>query len=434
MSRSSSFASVVTFVVACGAAAPSVVAAQAPAPTAPRQAPATPSAPAIRPRQPATAVREGEVQSDPIRCWWKTDRTAVRVGERFTLVLTCGVIETAGITVVPAVNQLEAGALSLTPFEAVSGVRREDVVTPPWRYLQFEYTMRLLAEGFFGQDIEIPALTVTYNLLAPGGGAEGRDQTYLLPAMPMRVLSLVPRAAADIRDASGQTFAGVESRRFRASTAMVVAIILFAFAALVVVFAIARAAGRFRARTATAVRPMSAPSLLGASLRALAGVRSEAGRDGWTPELAARAVAALRVAGAVALGRSVTQEFVDADALERPGQLTIRTGLLRPKRALLSAPTTPAVILSRLEKGKSPGAQARVTLQQLAEALQVFGAVSYGRASELDSSALTNALDTAVAAIRRLRLSARLPLAGLRGSFSGASSSSAIRPATVDRS
>ena len=94
----------------------------------------------------------------------------------------------------PAVNQLEPGAVSLTPFEAVSGNRHEDVVVPPWRYIQFEYSMRLLSEGFFGQDVNIPSLTVTYNLQSPGAvSTEGRDQTYVLPALPMRVLSIVPR-------------------------------------------------------------------------------------------------------------------------------------------------------------------------------------------------------------------------------------------------
>src|SRR5918994_1080062 len=114
------------------------------------------------------APRPGEVESDPIRCWWKADRSAIRVGERFTLVLTCGVIETSGITVVPAVNQLEPGAISLTPFEAVAGIRHEDVVVPPWRYIQYEYAMRLLSEGYIGHDVNIPALTVTYNLQSPG--------------------------------------------------------------------------------------------------------------------------------------------------------------------------------------------------------------------------------------------------------------------------
>src|SRR5688500_18683069 len=188
------------------------------------------------------APREGEVASDPIRGWWKTDRTAVRVGERFQLVLTCGVIEVGSTTVVPALNQLEPGALALTPFEVVSGVRREDIVAPPWRYVQFEYSARLLADGFFGQDLNIPALTVTYNLQAPGGGSTGRDQTYVLPPLPMRVLPLVPRTASDIRDASGQTFESIESRRFRAQAARVASAIAFAFAGLLAIFAVVRVA------------------------------------------------------------------------------------------------------------------------------------------------------------------------------------------------
>src|SRR5687767_1654115 len=285
----------------------------------------------------APAAKPGptEVASEPIRCWWKTDRTAIRIGERFQLVLTCAVIETTGVTVVPAVNQLEAGAISLTPFEAVSGIRRDDVVVPPWRYLQYEYTMRLLSEGFFGQDVSIPALTVTYNLQAAGAGSEGRDQTYLLPAMPMRVLSLVPRLVGDIRDASGQTFAAVESRRFRATAAMVVAAIAFAFASVMAALALARVVGRYRVRDPKAVRPLPAPSLLRGCLSSLADVRAEAARGGWTPQLTGRALAALRIAAALALGRSVAQEYVAADAPERQGQFAVRSGMFRRKRAML---------------------------------------------------------------------------------------------------
>ena len=93
--------------------------------------------------------------------------------------------------------------------------------------------MRLLSDGFFGQDVTIPALTVTYNLQERGSGSQGRDQTYILPALPMRILSLVPKSADDIRDASGQTFASIESRRFRASLATTTAWIAFAFAVAV---------------------------------------------------------------------------------------------------------------------------------------------------------------------------------------------------------
>lgn len=354
--------------------------------------------------------RAGEVATDPIRCWWKTDQTAIRVGERFTLILTCGVIETSAITVVPAVNQLEPGAMSLTPFEAVSGVRREDVVVAPWRYLQYEYTMRLLSEGFFGQDVQIPSLTVTYALQAPGGGSEGRDQTYMLPPLPMRVLSVVPRAADDIRDVSGQTFADVETRRFRATASFIGAIIAFAAAAVLAVLVLARVAGRFRRRDAKAVRPVPTPLLLRGCLRELNGLRAEAARAGWTPELRARALAALRVAGALAIGKPVAQQYVSGDARERAGQLAVRTGLVRRKRAFLSAATTPAAIAGRLQQGTVRGAQSRVNLEQIAEALQVFAAASYGRAATADASALNGALDNAVAAIRKLRVGALWPM------------------------
>ena len=78
----------------------------------------------------------GEVETAPIKCWWKTDTTAIRIGERFTVTLTCGVIETSSLKVVAGTNQLDPGAVQLTPFEVVSGVRRQDVVAPPWRYFQ----------------------------------------------------------------------------------------------------------------------------------------------------------------------------------------------------------------------------------------------------------------------------------------------------------
>ena len=354
--------------------------------------------------------RPAETATDPIRCWWKTDRTAVRVGERFKLVLTCAVIETPATTVVPAVNQLEPGAVILTPFEAVSGIRREDVVVPPWRYIQYEYTMRLLSEGFFGQDITIPSLTVTYNLQGPGGDTQGRDQSYLLPPLPMRVLSLVPRMGTDIRDASGQTFESVESRRFQSTAALIAAWIAFAFAVVLVALAAARAAGRFRARDPKTVKALPLPVVLGGCLRTLAEVRREA-QGGWTPELRQQALAALRVAGALALGKPVAQEFVTADTRERSGQLPVRTGVVRRKRAVLSAATTPLAIATKLQKAPPASAQARVTLEQIADALAVFGAATYGReATAPDSSTLNTSLDDALAAIRRLRLSSLWPM------------------------
>jgi hypothetical protein len=332
------------------------------------------------------------------------------VGERFNLVLTCSVIETGTITVVPVLNQLEPGALSLTPFEVVSGVRREDVLAPPWRYLQFEYVLRLLNDGFFGQDINVPALTVTYNLRAAGGGTPGRDQGYILPALPMRILSLVPASSADIRDASGQTFATIEARRFRASAALVSAGIMFAFAAVLAGFAVVRMTSQYRARRAAAARPLPAPSLLRGSLRELARVKADSAREGWTPELARRAVAALRVAGAVGMGRRLAQSIVAGDAVEREGQVSVRTGLIRRRRTLLSASTTAKVMTAGLGNGRGPRPWARTSLESILEALRVLSTTAYGRNGHVDQTSLDTALDDSIRAVRRLRLGSLWPL------------------------
>jgi len=359
--------------------------------------------------QTASDPRQGEVETDPIKCWWKADRTAVRVGERFGLVLTCAVIETGPTTVVPALNQLEPGALSLTPFEVTSGTRGDDVVAPPWRYVQFDYSVRLLADGFFGQDLTIPSLTVTYNLQS-AGGTEGRDQTYVLPALPMRVLSLVPRSVSDIRDASGQTFATIASRRFRSSLALVLGWVSVAFAAVLSLMAVAGATRQYRAKAAAAVRTLPVPSMLGACVNSLAAVGSDAARDGWSPALARRAVAALRVAGAVALEQPVAQDFADQDAVERDGQITTRAGWFRSQRVLLSAAVTQRTIAHHLGNGRRVRASSRARLEPIGEALGVLTVASYGRDGKADASSLDAALESSQAAVRSLRTSARWPL------------------------
>jgi hypothetical protein len=361
--------------------------------------PARPAAPAIAPRAP----KPGEVEADPIRCWWKADRTSVRVGEHFGLVLTCSVIETGAITVVPVLNQLEPGALSITPFEVVSGVSHDDVVAAPWRYIQREYSVRLLSDGFFGQDVTIPALTVTYNLQERGNGSQGRDQTYILPALPMRILSLVPKSGDDIRDASGQTFASIESRRFRASLATTSAWIAFAFAVIFGIFAIVRVASQLGIKSRGVVKPLPASSLLGASLSALARVKHDASQAGWTSELSRRAAAALRIAGAVALGRPVSQSVVGPEAAERDGQLTFYRGWPRRRRVLLSASTTSRTIATGLNNGHSPNGQARANLESISDALSVLNTAGYGRQTKEDSSALSSALEDGTQAVRRIR-------------------------------
>jgi hypothetical protein len=67
-------------------------------------------------------------------------------------------------------------------------------------------------------------------------------------------------------------------------------------------------------------------------------------------------------------------------------------------------------IASQLQKAPPAGAQARVDLEQIADALAVFGTLTYGRPAESDSSALNKTLDSAVDVVRRLRFGSFWPI------------------------
>ena len=363
---------------------------------------------ATRPK-PRPAPPAGQVAEEPIRCWWKTDRTAVNVGERFAVVLTCAALEAGQTIVVPNVSQLDGGAIQLTPFEVVSSTRRADVVAAPWRYVQFEYGVRLLADGFFGQDVNIPALTVTYNFRTADGANTGRDQSYVLPALPMRVLSLVPRSATDIRDTSAMTFGDIESARFRATVARVSSWIATAFAVVLAILALFRASQRFRKRSPEAERHVSELAWLGACARSLREVRQDAA-SGWSPELARRALPALRLAGASALGQRVAQQRVERDAEVRDGQIAVRNGWFRRGRTVLSASTTRATVdAAASQKGLS--GRARGALAALGPALESFSVAAYGRnTAPPEGTELTSALDRSLDAVRSLRTGALWPV------------------------
>jgi hypothetical protein len=361
--------------------------------------------PSLLAAQPA----EDEIAVEPIRCWWKSDRSAVHFGERFVLTLTCRVVETSAVTVSPSLTALEPGAVLLTPFEAVGGRRYEDIVAPPYRYLQFDYDVRFLGEGAFGTDVAIPPLTVTYAVqAAAGGGAQGREQRYLLPAIPLRVVSLAPQGATDIRDASPDTFGVIESHRFR-TTAALVGTGLFAGLALVLVAVagVRAAAGRRRVR-ATVVRPVGAPTVLQGCLRTLREVRAEAARDGWTAAHARRAATAFRIAGAAAMGRPIAQVPVPGRKKPDEGQVVVRRGLIRRRPVLVSAPTTPDAITRHLAQDDLSAGD-RATLEPIEAALRTCSVHAYGRNGTIDGAALDAALDAGTRAVRRLQMTRLWP-------------------------
>ena len=103
------------------------------------------------------------VTVSPIACWWRASASAVRVGEEFTLVLTCSMLETETTTVVADRSRLDPQVIQLQPFEVIDGPQAAESQTISSRFLQYEYTLQYIGEDF-DQDLEIPPLEITYHV------------------------------------------------------------------------------------------------------------------------------------------------------------------------------------------------------------------------------------------------------------------------------
>jgi hypothetical protein len=370
----------------------------------------------------ATPLAQAQ-ESEQIKCWWKTDKNAVEVAEQFTLTLTCGVSEARGAKVVPKMEQLDPGAVQLSPFEVVGGTRHEDIVAPPWRYFQYEYTLRLIDDDAFGEDEDIPGLTVTYNVQSDVAGASaGRDQMYVLPDLPMRIMSLVPKKAADIRDSARESFAAPEARLVRATAEFIAAGILFGFSVLMLAFAVVHVIRRNLERAEVKPPVLSDTRLVRACLQEIERLQTEVKRGGWTPERAGSALTALRIGGAVAMGRPVSQAPVDMAVPAREGQLAVRKGIFKRERMVASAPITPDVVERyRINgNGQVTSVRTKAMVDELGKSLMVFSAARYGRNGSLDVPALNRALESARNSLKHLLVTTLWPMRAAAAVFQSA--------------
>lgn len=362
-----------------------------------------PADPTIRQR-PTNPTNPAEVVVPPIECWWKTDRSAVRVGENFVLTLTCAVLDAERVQVVVDESGLAPSALHLVPFDIVGGERFRDILNAPRRFFQYQYTMRVLGEEFFGKEITLPRLQISYrvqNSLQGGAALQGREAQYSLVPVPIRVLSLVPAGTADIRDTPSDTFGDVDARLFRSNLLLILAGVAFVLAGLVAVMLLARAAVKRRVTASARHRTVSPGAVLRAASRELGRVQAESQSGGWNTDLAGRAAAALRLAGAVALSRPISHKEVDRDTPPTEGQVIAAPGIgmLRGRRTVLSASVTPDTTSLN---GKS--APASPSWQSLSQSLGVFSAARYSRNGGIDGTALDAALAEGWDAVKRLRV------------------------------
>src|SRR5687767_1416847 len=336
-----------------------------------------PQVPSPKPQAPPVDM----VEVEPITCWWRTSTTAVRTAEPFDLRLTCSVVETEANKVVPDFSKLDPTVVQLPPFEVLGGTHAADLVAPGKRFFQYDYRLRLMSEDMFGGDVPIPPLEIAYRIesqVAGGETVQGREQSYSLPRASVRLISIVPDDTSDIREAPAAAFTRIEDRDSRANLLQTIATVLFALAAVIAVMMLV---GMVRRKTKTetlAHARLAGRTVLGTVSRELDEVQ-RASRGGWTPELAGRALAALRIAATYAVGKTVGQRL--PKPLEAPveGELVV-SGPFGRGRAFVSGSAT------------SESATVASAPHGLADALRTLTTARYGRtekAGDLDDAVAT---------------------------------------------
>jgi hypothetical protein len=331
------------------------------------------------------------VEVDPVQCWWRTSVPSVRVGEQFTVHLTCSALETESTTAVIDRARLGTASVQFPPFEVTGGTQSADYVTAGRRFMQYHYNARLIAEDFFGSDIVLPALSISYRIesrVQQDAALQGREQTYELPALTMKINSLVANDASHIRESAVPTLDAIAAREFRARMFRLLALILFGVAALTLAVALLGWVRQRRKQDMAAARHLLPNrTVLAGVRRELADVRRQAQGAGWSLDTVSRALAASRVVAGYAAGHAVTQREVDEAS---GGELLLRGGLLGRRHIGVSAAATPYAL-------RHAG-----TAGDLDSALTTLTAARYGRTDTYDGGALDEALSSVMRAADRV--------------------------------
>jgi hypothetical protein len=345
------------------------------------------------------------VEVDPLRCWWKSSVGGVRIGETFSVVLTCAVLQNDAVQIETDETRLGSSVVVMSPFETVRGSHPADIYSGDRRFFQYEYVLRLINPDNIGKDVPIPPMLLHYRVnsrVAANASLQGRDHLYVLPNLAIRVLSTVPTDATDIRDASNESFGIAESLGFRASVLEIVAITAIVLGSLMVLLSLVRLIVRQRKAKPAGERGVAESAILKRVSRELAEVRQETEAQGWNDALANRALAAARIAAAAAIGRPVGQSRKHR-AQAGEGRVVIEGGRGR-KSTIVSGGVTAADVtraLNRLPDEATP--DQRQMLEDLATSLYTFTTAQYARETSFDRAALDEALKQAEGASGRLR-------------------------------
>ena len=361
----------------------------------------------------ATVAIAGEaVTLEPIECWSRTSTSAARVGELFTLVLTCAVVETASTTVVPDQSRLDPGVLQIPPFEVVRGTQATDVRAGTRRFFQYEYTLRYVGEDF-GTDVALPLVTglVSVQSHTPqdtaSKDANVSTSSSLDDSDPFPGPLSRPTSGTSPRKHSPDS--GSPSQR---DLLRVIAGSLYIVGALVVVSGLTRVIQRSRRQTPVAIKFASDSAILRRVSDELGKVRRLRGVEGWTDALAARALVSLRVVATYAVSHPVIQRRDDGTRASE-GQLVVPGRWPGQGAVLVSSSVTSVTLASegrRIEarraasNGVDAGTSGAEQLADLDGAMNRFAGRAYGRDGHpVDEAELDEALDVGGRTLDRLR-------------------------------
>jgi hypothetical protein len=343
---------------------------------------------------------------EPIRCWRQSSAGAIAIGETFTVVLTCAVFEAESAQVVPDESRLGVASIQMAPFEILGGAHPPDVRRGSRRFFQYDYQLRIISPDAIGRDVNIPPLPISYRIhsrVAAAATLEGRDLSYVMPMMPIKVLSLVPVDASDIRDASEASLGAVDALRFRSSLFQVLALTFGALAAAMVVLALVPLARGRSVETAAERDRIPDRAILARAADDLADVLSRVSSGAWGDDTIARALASTRLVAAAAIGHPISQKAAPPGGVAAQGRLLVQHGLLRKTGASVSTSVTADdVARARSQAGAAFSTTRQQQLEGLQSGLAVMTSALYQQAPTRDAPALDESTRHAIAVAREI--------------------------------
>lgn len=349
-------------------------------------------------RQSATDNATENQEIDIIKCWWRSDKSAVRVGENFLVILTCRIVESNDIKVILNENSFESSTISLAPYKVIEGIKHQDIYKGVFKFFQYQYLLNIVEEDYFGKDAPVPSIEINYKVERKMTQLESintKDRVYKMPELSMKIHSLISKDTDDIRDTGTETFGKIRDRRFKANLSFILAGLLFVVPAVMGFFFLVRASYQLKKKRFNGTL-FSSSKLLGQLLKELKKIKQARSGSDWENELTGHVVAIFRIAGTIGLSRKVSQLSVLFQTKGLEGQVKLKKGLFRPTKVLIYSNLTPETMKESINDGSSP--------QWNKEFLKVFEIFNHARYSvdSIDAEELDGALAKGIELIQKL--------------------------------